>query len=318
MEIIRNIIQENSNFPLDFKENMAFFDIETTGLSRKYNSIYLLGFMYKEKDQFILEQVFIDDLNKEKDLVKYGLTRLNSFDFIYNYNGDSFDIPFITEKANRFKIKNQVTFKSFDIYREISKNKNFLNFDNYKLKTIEHKLGIIRDDQYSGKDCIDFFMEYSISKDPILKKLILLHNYDDIFYMPYILETFSLIDQNRTLAYSNFSLIINQLSHKNKSFSITGNITGDLDYGIRYEEFNYSFYITSSEGFKIDLPIYTGSLDGENTCVFVDMNDIGLTYLSGQYSSLIPDNYFILKVDKLFLLDNIKVLIKALLDHILK
>ena len=88
-------------------ENICFFDIETTGLSPKVSSLYLIGAAVWNTDHFDLVQWFADDYTSEKDIL------LSFSDFVstcttgVHYNGSSFDIPYLEKKYMAHKLPSQ-------------------------------------------------------------------------------------------------------------------------------------------------------------------------------------------------------------------
>ena len=171
----------NSDFP---DKKIAYFDIETTGLSPTYNKIYLIGAAYKnDDDSFTIIQWF-DDTGKDemKLLIKFR-EFLKKFDYLVEFNGNSFDIPFVTERGK----KNGVTISfdkiaPIDIYKDIKKFKNLFKIPNVKQKTLEKFLGINRMDMYSGGELIDIYNNYvkTGSNNEEYLNLLLLHNLDDM------------------------------------------------------------------------------------------------------------------------------------------
>ena len=65
----------------DEKERFCFFDIETTGLSPKISSLYLIGVLWYDAgdDLFHTRQWFADDYISEKDIIKSFTRFLSSF-----------------------------------------------------------------------------------------------------------------------------------------------------------------------------------------------------------------------------------------------
>lgn len=64
------------------------------------------------------------------------------------------------------------------------KCKSILSLSDYKQKTIEHFLGIEREDMYSGGELIDIYRKFAVKPSDTAhneyRKLLLLHNHDDI------------------------------------------------------------------------------------------------------------------------------------------
>ena len=136
MEIIRKKVfysEKNLIKPLD--SSLCFFDIETTGLNRKKNIIYLIGILYfNEEDNFWeLIQFFANSLESEALLLEEASRFLSSFDTIVNYNGNSFDIPFLNYRLDLHNLDLKIDVeRSLDIYSLLRKDRDFLNLENLK------------------------------------------------------------------------------------------------------------------------------------------------------------------------------------------
>ena len=89
--------------PLD---QITFFDIETTGLSAKTASIYLIGAMHYDHatGSWALTQWFADDYRSEPMILEAFLSYLEDFTYLYHFNGCTFDIPFVTAKCEKHGI----------------------------------------------------------------------------------------------------------------------------------------------------------------------------------------------------------------------
>src|SRR5699024_11900087 len=105
MVIIMEIVKEKFNYNLLnnhelLEKNVCFFDIETTGFNRNKEIIYLIGILYydkKDKNWNII-QLFADELKDEIEVLEKAYRILSTFDLIINYNGNTFDIPFMNHK----------------------------------------------------------------------------------------------------------------------------------------------------------------------------------------------------------------------------
>ncbi|MCI8306598.1 MAG: ribonuclease H-like domain-containing protein [Lachnospiraceae bacterium] len=170
-------------------EELCFFDIETTGLASATSNIYLIGAGYfdKEKKEFNVIQWFADDYDSEKEMLKRFVSFVDTRKVLMQYNGSSFDIPFIRAKCKRHKvdfgpIENK---KHLDIYVALRKYAKPLGLENKKLKSFEKYIGIDREDMFDGGALIEVYVAYIHNKmmrkenEPMLK-LLLLHNYEDI------------------------------------------------------------------------------------------------------------------------------------------
>ncbi|MDE7433107.1 MAG: ribonuclease H-like domain-containing protein, partial [Lachnospiraceae bacterium] len=163
----------------------AYFDIETTGFSSKSQQIYLIGAAYKNEDSdtFTVIQWFDDTSHDECKLLLMFREFLKDFDILVDYNGNSFDIPFIKNRGIKHGILfNFDKFVLIDLYLEIKKYRGFLKTPDLKQKSIELFLNINREDEYDGGRLIEIYKDYikEPSKSKNLLSLLMLHNHDDI------------------------------------------------------------------------------------------------------------------------------------------
>ena len=184
-------IQKNAKLPCNslildkyFNENCIFFDIETTGFSPSSSMCYLIGTLGKDDNGVIVDQYLACDKNDEKDIILAFLNTIKNKSTIITFNGMGFDLPFIQAKCKSYGISfDFVKYQYIDIFKLVSEMKFLLKLQNYKQKTIEHFLGIQRDDLYSGGELISIYEEYILSQSKELEALLLLHNYEDVVGM---------------------------------------------------------------------------------------------------------------------------------------
>lgn len=178
---------------------VVFLDIETTGFSRMYDSIYLIGLVYYQEEQneesgevtsrFAAKQLLAGSLADERQVLEKALDQLQDFKIFVTYNGDMFDLPFIEERAKRLRVwqeKDQQLWNTscwVDLLRRYRQHQSFFGWPNMKLKTLEAFLGIDRQDPFDGGQLIEVFYEYARTDDERLEKVLLLHNYEDIVYL---------------------------------------------------------------------------------------------------------------------------------------
>ena len=186
-------------------DRIIFFDIETTGLFSQHHSIYLIGCLYVYDNKFMLTQFLAENINDEKEILIRFLDLIKKFDLYINYNGNTFDIPFINKRLNKHALACAKIDKnnSFDLFQWIKENKKELNLINYKLKTVERFLGIYRKDLFSGGELIEQFFQYTQTKDLSLEKNLLMHNSEDIYHMPRLLRIMDYTTEYRN--YKQFS-----------------------------------------------------------------------------------------------------------------
>lgn len=179
------------------REDICFFDIETTGLSPKASSLYLLGVMTWDasRKDWTLVQWFADNYHSEVPMIEAFFRLLAGRKLLCHFNGDTFDIPYILHKCQ----KHQITVDahtdrllhedSFDLLKHIRPLKKKLGLIHANQTALERWLGIHREDEYDGGRLIPVYAQYMQQK--ILHPeqaenslhLLLLHNHDDMLGM---------------------------------------------------------------------------------------------------------------------------------------
>jgi len=109
----------------------AYIDIETTGLSRHYADLTVIGIALERNGELEVLQLIEAGLSEKK-----LLAALKGVDEIYSYNGSRFDLPFI---RTRLGVDLRACFKHTDLMYDCWRN-------DLKggLKAVEGKLGIAR------------------------------------------------------------------------------------------------------------------------------------------------------------------------------
>lgn len=183
------------------RSEILFFDIETTGFSAKTAEIYLIGCVWYGQPEdgagsdpsssgggWQLIQWFAETPDDESDVITAFFDFLSRFRVLIHFNGDMFDIPFITGRCAHLGIRPEFdAVESFDIFRKIRPLRSFFGLDSLKQKSVERFLGIRRTDEYTGGQLIEVYREYVSHPTPARLHLLLLHNADDLRGMPEIL-----------------------------------------------------------------------------------------------------------------------------------
>ena len=177
-------------------EDIAFLDIETTGLSPKASSLYLIGGMHYDSSigRWQIIQWFADDYHSEKELLLAFLAFLDGFQYLYHFNGKTFDIPYILQKCQRHAItpsphnkmilEDQEDTLSIDLLKHIRRLRGALQLERCNQTALEQWLGCQREDPFSGGDLIPVYSEYmqqrllAPEKAEALEKVLLLHHHN--------------------------------------------------------------------------------------------------------------------------------------------
>ena len=146
-------------------DSICFFDIETTGFSRNYNIVYLIGAVYFRNGISHYLQWLAESDSDEAYILSAFNDFLKDFHTLIHFNGDAFDIPFITERAAHLNVALDLShLESLDLYKTARKCKSILSLSDYKQKTIEHFLGINRSDKSDGGELITVYKQYLTGK----------------------------------------------------------------------------------------------------------------------------------------------------------
>lgn len=174
------------------KSGMLFFDIETTGLSARSSSLYLIGSVSFTPSGWQLTQWFAETPAEEMQVLSAFLTYARKFSQVIHFNGDRFDIPYLQEKCRTYHLADTLsTLVSRDLYRMIRPLKNLLSLPSLKQKSLEEFLEIYREDRYTGGELIDIYHRYASAPSQADLRLLLLHNYEDLLGMLSILPLLS-------------------------------------------------------------------------------------------------------------------------------
>lgn len=226
----RNPFPDNEYMKEILKDDFCFIDIETTGFSRKNDQVVLIGLLFREKKQYKLRQYFLDNPLQEQELLTQFIKDLSKFSLMITYNGLSFDHPFIQERAKFYQLPLQLNdLKHIDLYKHIQRNKKSLPIENYKLKTVEKLLGIHRKDEISGGDSVALYYRYLQNRNPRIRDQILLHNYEDILYLPLITGVFTY--------FSDTTFLVNSIHHSMKFNNINISKQQELTFAIKFHDF---------------------------------------------------------------------------------
>lgn len=180
------------------QEQCLFFDIETTGLSPRASSLYLIGIMAYNTTEgtWNITQWFADKHRDEEAMIRLFLDTLEQYNYIYHFNGKTFDIPYLLHKVDKYQIKltehaSQILHdttgnQSIDLLSRIRPLKKLLGIAKAGQTDLERWMGVNREDRYTGGELIAVYSQYM--QDRILhpeqaeekERLLLLHNHDDM------------------------------------------------------------------------------------------------------------------------------------------
>ena len=250
------------NFPLEQYaplDQILFLDIETTGLSASNSRLYMIGLAYYEAGCWYIEQQMTQRRTEERELLLWLSHILPRFTHIIHFNGNRFDIPYLSEKAREhFVPLNFDAYEGIDIYKRIRPLKDFLVLPDCRQKTIEQFLGINRIDKYTGGELIQIYKAYEASQNDSMLELLLQHNYDDMKGM---------LDIVPILSYCELCNTVVQVSRveMQKSKSVDGNDTYELIMTFKlntaipqrlFAHYDNNFVTITGEKATLKVPLY--------------------------------------------------------------
>lgn len=115
-------------------EETLFLDIETTGLSN--TPVFLIGTMECNADGFVFKQYFARDYSEEIGILSAISQRLKDTRMLVTFNGKSFDMPYIWNRAVVTSIKLSRPMNHLDLLHE-SRRAFGRSVPNHRLQTLE-------------------------------------------------------------------------------------------------------------------------------------------------------------------------------------
>lgn len=162
-------------------DNAVFLDIETTGLSARTASLYMVGVVFKEGEDWRCRQWFADRQREEQEVLSSCAAFLKPWQTLVHFNGTTFDLPFLRACAKQYHMELGIDKKeSLDLYSCLRPMGAFLGMKQMKQKSFEERVGLHRADRYTGGELIEVYKTYEKTPTEEARRLLLLHNRDDL------------------------------------------------------------------------------------------------------------------------------------------
>ena len=165
-----------------FKKRILFFDTENCGL-RYSDPVFMVG-MADFSDGINLKSLVARDYSEEKAVIKYFLNILPDYEAFFTYNGSSFDIPRLSERAKQNGImlnshsyktlKDIIGDRHIDLYHLMRKR---ITIPDAKLQTVEKVIfGHAREGDISGNKIPKVYKDYVYGAEDGEKMAKLIHH----------------------------------------------------------------------------------------------------------------------------------------------
>jgi hypothetical protein len=269
-----------------------------------------------EDDKYKIYQIFCQYKVDQPVALKYLKDLIKSKKYIITYNGNSFDIPFLLEKAeqNNINIDFNCLIK-IDLYNYMQKFKNKINVVDLKLKTVEKYFSIERKDTLGGKDVLTLYEAYQLEPRKEFSYLILKHNYEDVYNLPLVMNNiFDLYDE--VLYLKDIIVTINNrdISVKRNLLSCYFNVITNINKDFISHSMNYNMKLSvNSQVLEINIPV--NFFKDENIKEFYYLNNDeyrikSFTAIKGIKRNLIP-----VKINDRIYNDNINNVVKEIVTE---
>jgi len=191
----KNFIELLKDCPVECS-NILLLDIETTGLSRVNNHIYIVGIgriSLSSDDNYVLKitQFFSESNDDESSVLSAFNDEVRPDDIIVTFNGNRFDIPFLNVRLAKYGYSQIVKDATLDLYKVVKSMSGLITLPNFKQKTVEEYLGIHRKDEFSGLELITVYKNYIKHPNEDSLSALLLHNMEDVEGMVNLFSLFT-------------------------------------------------------------------------------------------------------------------------------
>ncbi len=294
----------------------VFIDIETTGLSRIYSDIISITFLLYINEKYKIYQIFCQHKVDQPDALKHLKDSIKSKKYIVTYNGNSFDLPLLEEKAKQCNIA--LSFESFikiDLYNYMQRLRNKINTLDLKLKTVEKYFCIVRNDTLGGKDVVTLYDAYKLEPRKEFSYLILKHNYEDVYNLPFLMNNiFNLYDL--VIYLNNLIIPINNedISIRKNSLQCKFNVLTAMDKDFINHTINYDMKLyVKAQILEIIIPLNTYKDEKIKDFYYLDNNEYEIasyTAIKGIKKNLIP-----IKINDKMYYNNINSIIRKIIEE---
>jgi hypothetical protein len=164
---------------------MLLLDIETCGLSAA--PVFLVGLCHVGERNLVLRQLFARDYSEERALVAQVASIARDFDFLVTFNGRTFDIPFLRDRAVHHRMRFGMDLPHLDLLH-VARRRWRGQFRDCRLQTLEwHVLRRRRAGDVDGAAIPGLYHDYVKRGQPHRLLPVFHHNLLDLVAMAELL-----------------------------------------------------------------------------------------------------------------------------------
>jgi len=167
------------------QRRLVYLDIETCGLSAA--PVFLVGFQYLKGAQMVLEQLLARDYSEERAVLEYFWGKMADCDAVVTFNGKSFDVPFLRDRAVYHGVPFSEPGFHLDLLHE-ARRRYRAEFPNCKLQTLEARVcGRLRRGDIPGGMIPKAYHDFVRTRDSQTIRNVVHHNALDVVTMSEVL-----------------------------------------------------------------------------------------------------------------------------------
>ncbi|MEQ2372185.1 ribonuclease H-like domain-containing protein [Blautia sp. CLA-JM-H16] len=226
----------------DFSEHSVpvFYDIETTGLSRNSTFLYLIGAVAFEDETWQMYQWLGENSGDEPELLRTFSDFLKGFSCTIQYNGDSFDQPYLEARYQVHGLSSPFeNLPALDIYKQLKPLKGLLKLSRMNQPSMEAFLGIDDRTYCDGGACIRLYKQFASGKKSEAGDIVLGHNKEDLIGLGKIFSMLSYL----ALFHEEYEPVNCEIQDNNLVFTLA--LSCNLP--AKFSNLSEEFYITGSE-----------------------------------------------------------------------
>jgi uncharacterized protein YprB with RNaseH-like and TPR domain len=164
---------------------MLLLDIETCGLSSA--PVFLVGLCHAADRNLVLRQLFARDYGEERALIASVAEIARGFDFLVTFNGRTFDIPFLQDRAAYHRVRFEMGIPHLDLLH-VARRRWRGQFADCRLQTLEwHVLRRRRAGDVDGAAIPGLYHDYVKRGEPHRLLPVFHHNLLDLVAMAELL-----------------------------------------------------------------------------------------------------------------------------------